>query len=103
MPDIESLLKEKRVFKPDAAFTRQANWNRKTVDEYRKLGAKNPEKFWAKMAKENVSWFTPWIATSKARTPGAATRRRSSGKANPEIRVFSPTRSCTARCAASRT
>jgi len=60
MPDIESLLKEKRVFKPDAAFTRQSNWNKKTVDEYRKLGAKNPEKFWAKMAKQNVSWFTPW-------------------------------------------
>jgi acetyl-CoA synthetase len=60
MPDIESLLKEKRVFKPDPAFTRQANWNKKTVDAHRKLGAANPEKFWAKMAKENVSWFTPW-------------------------------------------
>ena len=60
MPDIESLLKEKRVFKPDAAFTRQANWNKKTADAHRKLGAANPEKFWAKMAKEHVSWFTPW-------------------------------------------
>ena len=60
MPDIESLLKEKRVFKPDAAFTRQANWNKKTADAHRKLGTANPEKFWAKMAKEHVSWFTPW-------------------------------------------
>jgi acetyl-CoA synthetase len=60
MPDIESLLKEKRVFKPDADFTRAANWNKKTVAEYRKLGEQSPEKFWAKMAKENVSWFTPW-------------------------------------------
>jgi acetyl-CoA synthetase len=60
MPDIESLLKEKRVFKPDTDFTRQANWNKKTVDAHRKLGATNPEKFWAKMANENVSWFTPW-------------------------------------------
>jgi len=60
MADIESLLKEKRVFKPDAAFNRQANWSKKTADEYRKLGEKSPERFWAKMAKENVSWFTPW-------------------------------------------
>ena len=59
MPDIESLLKEKRVFKPSKEFAKQANWNKKTVDEYRKLG-KNPQRFWSKMAKENVSWFTPW-------------------------------------------
>ena len=60
MPDIKSLLKEKRVFKPDPAFARQANWNKKTVDTYRKLGEKNPQRFWAQMAKEHVSWFTPW-------------------------------------------
>ena len=60
MPNIESLLKEKRTFKPDPDFTKNANWNKKTVAEYRALGAKNPERFWAKMAKENVSWFTPW-------------------------------------------
>ncbi len=60
MPDIESLLKEKRVFKPDPAFTRQANWNKKTAAEHRTLGEKNPQRFWAKMAKENVDWFTPW-------------------------------------------
>ncbi len=60
MADIESLLKEKRTFKPDSDFTRQANWNKKTTNEYRKLGDSNPTKFWAQMAKENVSWFTPW-------------------------------------------
>ncbi len=60
MPDIESLLTEKRSFKPDPAFNRQANWNKKIVAEYRALGEKNPERFWAKMAKENLSWFTPW-------------------------------------------
>jgi acetyl-CoA synthetase len=60
MADIESLLKEKRVFKPDPEFARAANWNKKTVDEYRKLGQKNPERFWAKMAKEHVTWFSPW-------------------------------------------
>ena len=60
MPDIATLLKEKRIFKPAADFTRQAHWNKKTTAEYRKLGEQNPTKFWAKMAKENVSWFTPW-------------------------------------------
>ena len=60
MADIESLLKEKRTFKPPTEFTRQANWNKKTTNEYRKLGDSNPTKFWAKMAKENVSWFKPW-------------------------------------------
>ena len=60
MPDIESLLKEKRTFKPDREFTRQANWNKKQTAEYRAMADKNPERFWAKMAKENLSWFTPW-------------------------------------------
>ncbi len=59
MPDIESLLKEKRVFKPAREFAKQANWTKKQVAEYRKLGARSPERFWARMAKENVSWFTP--------------------------------------------
>jgi len=59
MPDIESLLKEKRVFQPSKEFAKQANWNKKQVAEYRKLG-QSPQRFWAKMAREHVSWFTPW-------------------------------------------
>jgi len=59
-PDIESLLKEKRTFKPSKDFTRQANWNKKTTTELRKLGQKDPKRFWAKMAKEHVTWFSPW-------------------------------------------
>ncbi len=60
MPDIESLLKEKRVFAPSGSFAKQANWSKKTVNAHRKLGARDPERFWAKMAKEHVSWFAPW-------------------------------------------
>ncbi|MBW2400798.1 MAG: acetyl-coenzyme A synthetase, partial [Deltaproteobacteria bacterium] len=60
MPDIESLLEEKRRFKPSSEFAKQANWNKKTIREYRALAAKNPERFWAKMARENVTWFKPW-------------------------------------------
>ncbi len=71
MADIESLLKEKRVFKPSAEFTRQANWNKKTVAEYRKLGASSPERFWAKMAKEHVTWFAPWKRVLQWKPPFA--------------------------------
>jgi acetyl-CoA synthetase len=60
MSDIESLLKEKRVFKPDPAFAKRANWTAKTIREHRKLAAASPERFWAKMAREYVDWFSPW-------------------------------------------
>ncbi len=71
MADIESLLKEKRSFKPSSEFVKQANWNKKTIKEYRKLGAKDPERFWAKMAKKNVSWFTPWKKVLEWKPPFA--------------------------------
>ncbi len=71
MPDIESLLKEKRVFKPSRDFAKQANWSKKTVAEHRRLGAKSPERFWAKMARENVSWFTPWKKVLQWKPPFA--------------------------------
>jgi acetyl-CoA synthetase len=71
MADIESLLKETRVFKPDPDFSRQAYWNRKQVEEMRRLGARSPERFWAKMAREHVSWFTPWRKVLQWKPPFA--------------------------------
>jgi acetyl-CoA synthetase len=71
MPDIESLLKEKRVFKAPAEFARKANWNKKQVRELRRLGERNPERFWARMAKENVTWFTPWNKVLQWKPPFA--------------------------------
>ena len=71
MPDIESLLKETRVFKPSKAFAKQANWTKKDVAELRKQGEKNPEKFWAKMARQNVTWFKPWKKTLDWKPPFA--------------------------------
>jgi acetyl-CoA synthetase len=64
MPDIESVLKEKRVFKPAAGFSKQAHI--KSLAAYKKLHAaalKNPEKFWAAQAKETLDWFKPWKKT----------------------------------------
>ncbi len=71
MADIESLLKEKRVFQPKPEFTRLANWNKRKVAQYRKLGRKNPERFWAQMAREHVTWFSPWKKTLQWKPPFA--------------------------------
>jgi acetyl-CoA synthetase len=71
MADIESLLKEKRVFEPPKEFAKRANWSKKDVDTYRKLGARNPERFWAQMAKEHVTWFRPWKKVLQWKPPHA--------------------------------
>ena len=71
MADIESLLKEKRSFEPPAGFSKAANWSKKTARELRKLGEKSPQRFWAKMARENVSWFKPWKKVLDWRPPNA--------------------------------
>ncbi len=60
MADIESLLKEKRVFEPAPAFARSAQWTKSRVDALRKSAARDPLKYWAALAKEHVSWFKPW-------------------------------------------
>jgi len=60
MADIETLLEEKRVFKPGKEFAGQANWKKSRVRELRELGEKHPQRFWTKMAREHVDWFTPW-------------------------------------------
>ena len=39
--DIESLLKEKRVFRPAPEFAKRAKWSRRTVALYRKLGVQS--------------------------------------------------------------
>jgi len=71
MADIESLLEETRIFKPGKSFRHHANWNKKKVKEYRKLGAEDPARFWAKMAREHVTWFTPWKKTLEWKPPFA--------------------------------
>jgi len=58
--NIESSLKEKRIFKPKAAFAKKALVG--SEKEYQKLYRRSlnkPEKFWAEMAEE-LSWFKKW-------------------------------------------
>jgi acetyl-CoA synthetase len=59
--NIESLLKETRVFPPPAEFSEHAHI--KSMAEYEALRARaseDPEGFWADMAVENLDWFKTW-------------------------------------------
>jgi acetyl-CoA synthetase len=71
MADLESILHETRVFKPDAAFSKQANWSKAEAKAMRELGEKNPQRFWAKMAKENLTWIKPWKKVLDWKAPNA--------------------------------
>ncbi|HEX5067619.1 MAG TPA: acetate--CoA ligase [Myxococcota bacterium] len=71
MADISSLLKEKRRFPPAAAFAKAANWTPREVAAHRREAAKSPERFWARMAREHVSWFKPWKKVLEWKPPYA--------------------------------
>ena len=68
---IESTLKEKRRFPPDAAFAKQANLGPAAYKAMTKEAQKSPEKFWARMAREHVTWFAPWKKTLEWKPPFA--------------------------------
>jgi acetyl-CoA synthetase len=70
--DIESVLKEKRVFKPSSKFSAKAHI--KSFAQYRKMYAesvKSPEKFFAKMAERELVWFKKWNTVLKWKLPFA--------------------------------
>jgi acetyl-CoA synthetase len=68
---IESTLKERRVFKPDPAFARAANWNRATYNKMRKEAERSFERYWARLAKEHLDWFSPWKKVLQWKAPFA--------------------------------
>ena len=58
--NIDSVLKETRVFEPSPEFSRQAHI--KSLEDYERIYAEaeaNPEKFWARIASE-LHWFRKW-------------------------------------------
>jgi acetyl-CoA synthetase len=55
-PEIEALFAEKRVFPPDPAFTAQANVKQSIYEE----AEADFEGFWARIARERISWSKPF-------------------------------------------
>lgn len=69
--DIESHLKETRVFKPSRAFAKNARIG--SLDEYQRLyreSVRSPEKFWAREARQLV-WQAPWRTVLEWKPPFA--------------------------------
>ncbi len=69
--DIDSILKEKRLFKPSEAFSKQAHI--KSMAEYEAIYKKaeaDPESFWADAAKD-LHWFKPWTKVLEWNAPWA--------------------------------
>jgi acetyl-CoA synthetase len=58
-PEIENLLAERRTFPPDPAFTAQANAQASLYDE----AERDPAEFWARIARETVTWREPFTTT----------------------------------------
>ena len=70
--NIESHLKETRVFKPSKEFSAQAHI--KSMAQYRKLwteSVKSPEKFWKKQAEAELVWQKPFTKVLQWKEPFA--------------------------------
>jgi acetyl-CoA synthetase len=65
------VLKEKRVFKPDPGFVRQANLRPTEYRRWHQEADRNFEQFWGRLAKEHIDWFTPWKKVLEWRLPFA--------------------------------
>ena len=60
-PTIESILQEKRLFHPSAAFSQNAHI--KSLEDYQRLYEKakaDPQAFWADLADTELHWFQKW-------------------------------------------
>ena len=70
-PNLDSILREKRVFPPPPGFAAQAHV--KSLEEYETLyrhSIQDPEKFWAEIAAE-LHWFAPWTSVLEWNPPWA--------------------------------
>ncbi len=56
MSDIESVLKEDRKFSPPAEFVDQANVTAEDLEKLRQEAAEDPEQFWARLARQELTW-----------------------------------------------
>jgi acetyl-CoA synthetase len=69
--EIKSVLREKRVIKPAPEFVKQANLRPTEYRRWQREADRDYERFWARLAKEHVDWFTPWKKVLEWRLPFA--------------------------------
>ncbi|RME81755.1 MAG: acetate--CoA ligase [Planctomycetota bacterium] len=72
MKEFESILWEKRKFDPPKEFMEQAYIQ--SLEEYQALyqeSVEDPEKFWDKVAREELEWFQPWSKVLEWKVPFA--------------------------------
>jgi acetyl-CoA synthetase len=70
--NITSVLHEERVFPPPKSFSQRAHV--KSMAQYRKLyneSIRQPEKFWGRVAEEELVWFKPWKKVLQWKLPNA--------------------------------
>ena len=70
-PNLETILREHRVFPPPEEFAKQAHI--KSLAEYQRMyqrSVRDPEGFWAEAASE-LHWFAPWTKVLEWNLPWA--------------------------------
>ncbi|HAO66279.1 MAG TPA: acetate--CoA ligase [Verrucomicrobiales bacterium] len=70
--NIESMLREDRVFKPSKEFSKQAHIG--SMAQYKKLykhSIDDPEGFWGEQAEKELTWFKPWSKVLQWKAPNA--------------------------------
>ena len=70
--NIESMLREDRVFKPSKEFSKQAHIG--SMAQYKKLykhSIDDPEGFWGEQAEKELTWFKPWAKVLQWKAPNA--------------------------------
>ncbi|HEY6830539.1 MAG TPA: acetate--CoA ligase [Gemmatimonadaceae bacterium] len=63
MSTIQSVMHEKRVFEPSAAWVRQANVKQADCESLNARAARDFEGFWADLARETLTWHKPFART----------------------------------------
>jgi len=69
MKNIESSLKENRIFNPPKAFSQQANIQKKHLDILINQFNDDPDLFWSKMAKNEISWIEEFSTVCSGKAP----------------------------------
>jgi len=68
--DIQSVLREQRLFYPPAEFSAKANLSKAEYEARVRQAEQDPEGFWADMAAE-IDWFSPWKKVLEWKPPFA--------------------------------